>query len=248
METGTQAMRHTPNRARKVEKKYGRQLRQIASYVDSIIKGFDSHDETVYPSIVTALRKYADSLDIWAKSASSKIIMDVALRDEKTWLVYAQDMSVGIRREIRETDIGAIMQKLIADQTSLIKSLPLEAAQRVQDLATRAVIEGGRADEISSLIMAIGGTTKARANTIARTEVSKATTMFTRARAESLGSDGYIWRSSEDADVRDRHKELNGKFFKWDDPPIADERSGIRAHAGCIWNCRCYAEPVIPEE
>lgn len=241
-------IRHTPNRARKVEKKYGRPLRQIASYVDSIIKGFDVTDETVYPSIVTALRKYAESLDIWAKNASSKIIMDIALRDERTWLEYSKDMSVGIRKEIRETDIGMIVQQEVERQVGLIKSLPLEAAQRVQDLSIRAIIEGGRADEISGLIMATGQVTKARANTIARTEVSRASTIFTKARAESLGSEGYIWRSAEDADVRDRHRELNGKFFKWDEPPIADEKSGIRAHAGCIWNCRCYPEPVIPEE
>ena len=235
------------SQGRKV-KKYGRQLRQIASHVDSIIKGFDVTDETVYPSIVTALRKYAESLNIWARNASSKIIMDIALRDERTWLIYAKDISVGLRKEIRETDVGAVMQKLIEDQASLITSLPLNAAQRVQDLAIRAVIEGGRSDEISGLIMAIGGTTKARANTIARTEVSRASTMFTQARAEAIGSDGYIWRSSEDSDVRDEHKELNGKFFKWDKPPVADKRTGIRAHAGCIWNCRCYAEPVIPED
>lgn len=241
-------IRHTPNRARKVEKKYGRQLRQIATYVDSIIKGFDVTDETVYPSIVTALRKYAESLDIWAKNASSKIIMDIALRDERTWLEYSKDMSVGIRKEIRETDIGMIVQQEVERQVGLIKSLPLEAAQRVQDLSIRAIIEGGRADEISGLIMATGQVTKVRADTIARTEVSRASTIFTKARAESLGSEGYIWRSAEDADVRDRHRELNGKFFKWDEPPIADEKSGIRAHAGCIWNCRCYPEPVIPEE
>ncbi|MDY6450700.1 phage head morphogenesis protein [Acinetobacter faecalis] len=241
-------IRHTPNRARKVEKKYGRQLRQIASYVDSIIKGFDVTDETVSPSIVTALRKYAESLDIWAKNASSKIIMDIALRDERTWLEYSKDMSVGIRKEIRETDIGMIVQQEVERQVGLIKSLPLEAAQRVQDLSIRAIIEGGRADEISGLIMATGQVTKVRADTIARTEVSRASTIFTKARAESLGSEGYIWRSAEDADVRDRHRELNGKFFKWDEPPIADEKSGIRAHAGCIWNCRCYPEPVIPEE
>lgn len=241
-------IRHTPNRARKVEKKYGQQLRKISGYIDSIIKGFDVTDETVYPSIVTALRKYAESLDIWAKNASSKIIMDIALRDERTWLEYSKDMSVGIRKEIRETDIGMIVQQEVERQVGLIKSLPLEAAQRVQDLSIRAIIEGGRADEISGLIMATGQVTKVRADTIARTEVSRASTIFTKARAEALGSEGYIWRSSEDADVRDRHKELNGKFFKWDNPPIADEKSGVRAHAGCIWNCRCYPEPVIPEE
>ncbi|WP_228146186.1 phage minor head protein [Acinetobacter sp. ANC 4648] len=231
-----------------MEKKYGQQLRKISGYIDSIIKGFDVTDETVYPSIVTALRKYAESLDVWAVNASSRILMDVALRDEKTWLIYATDMSIGVKHQIRNTDVGAVMQKLLADQVGLIKSLPLNAAQRVHDLATRAVIEGGRADEISGLIMAIGGVTKARANTIARTEISRATTAFTEARAKDLGSDGYIWRSSEDSDVRDEHKKLNGQFFKWSEPPIADERSGTRAHAGCIWNCRCYPEPVIPED
>lgn len=198
--------------------------------------------------MVTALRKYAESLDVWAKSASSKIIMDVALRDEKTWLIYAQDMSKGIKNQIRDSDVGATYQKLVSDQVGLIKSLPLTAAQRIQDLATRAVIEGGRSNEISGLIMAIGGVTKSRANTIARTEVSKATTLFTQSRAEALGSDGYIWRTSEDSDVRHDHAELNGTFVPWDKPPIADKKSGTRAHAGCIWNCRCYAEPVIPED
>lgn len=231
-----------------MEKKYGRQLRQIAGYIDSIIKGFDVTDETVYPSIVTALRKYAESLDVWAMNASSRILMDVALRDEKTWLIHAKDMSIGVKHQIRNTDVGAIMQRLLADQVGLIKSLPLNAAQRVHDLATRAVIEGGRSDEISGLIMAISGVTKARANTIARTEISRATTLFTRARAEDLGSNGYIWRTSEDSDVRHDHQELNGQFIPWDKPPIADKRTGIRAHAGCIWNCRCYPEPVIPED
>lgn len=231
-----------------MELKYGRQLRQISSYIDSIVKGFDVQDETVYPSIVTALRKYADSLDMWARHASGKILMDVALRDERTWLIYAQDMSRGIKDQIRNTDIGAAYQKLLNDQVSLIKSLPLNAAQRIQDLSTRAVIEGGRSDEISGLIMAIGGVTKARANTIARTEVSRATTLFTQARAESLGSDGYIWRTSEDSDVRHRHAELNGKHFKWNNPPVVDKKSGRRAHAGCDINCRCYPEPVIPED
>ena len=91
-----------------MEKKYGRQLRQIAGYIDSIIKGFDVTDETVYPSIVTALRKYAESLDVWAVNASSRILMDVALRDEKTWLIHAKDMSIGVKHQIRNTDVGAV--------------------------------------------------------------------------------------------------------------------------------------------
>lgn len=240
--------RHTPNRARKVELKYGRQLRQISSYIDSIIKGFNVDDQNTYPSIITALRRYAESLDVWAHHAAGRVLTDVALRDEKTWMIYTKDMSKGLRDQIRNTDLGAVYQKLLAEQVTLIKSLPLVAANRVQDLATRALIEGGRSSEISGLIMATGHVTKSRANNIARTEVSRASSMFTEVRAKSIGSNGYIWRDSGDGDVRHDHHLLNGQFIPWDSPPIVDRKRGTRAHAGCIYNCRCYPEPVIPEE
>ena len=239
---------HTPMRARKVEMKYCRQLRQIASYIDSLVKGFDVDDRDVYPSIVTALRRYAETLDSWAYSAAGRVLTDIALRDEKTWMVYTQDMSKGLRDQIRNTDIGAIYQQLLSEQVSLIRSLPLNAAQRVQDLATRSLIEGIRSNEIAGLILATGRVTKSKANTIARTEVSRAGTLFTQERAKAIGSEGYIWRDSGDGDVRHDHHLLNGTFIRWDSPPVVDRKRGIRAHAGCIYNCRCYPEPVIAED
>ncbi|WP_151713380.1 phage head morphogenesis protein [Acinetobacter bereziniae] len=237
--------RHTPMRARKVEIKYGRQLRQIATYIDSIIKGFDIENQSTYPLIISALRRYAETLDEWAFSAAGRVLTDVALRDEKTWLIYAKDMSKGVRDQIRNTDIGVVYQQLLSEQVSLIKSLPLNAANRVQDLASRALIEGIRSEEIVGLIMATGQVTKSRAKTIARTEVSRASSLFTQVRAKDLGSEGYIWRTSEDHDVRTSHKAMNGKFVAWENPPSLDNMVG---HAGCLPNCRCYPEPVIPDD
>ena len=239
-----QRIRHKPARARKVENLYGQQLRMIAGYVDSMVKGFDVSNPTVYPSIVSALRHYAETLEVWAKNAAGRILTDIALRDEKTWMIYAQDISAGLRQEIRQADTGSVMQQLMEQQVTLIKSLPLEAAQRVHDLSTRAVIEGGRASEIAGLILVTGDVTLSRANTIARTEVSRATTAFTQARALAIGSTGYIWRTTKDGDVRHSHADMEGKFVRWDDPPTLD---GMTGHAGCLPNCRCYPEPVIPE-
>lgn len=227
-----------------MEIRYSQQLRKIAHYVDTIVKGFDVHDPSKYPIIVNALNQYAETLHFWAQNTAGRIITDVALRDEKTWLIYAQDLSRGMREQIRNTDTGAVYQELLNEQVRLIRSLPLEAAQRVQDLSTRSLIDGSRASEVAGLIMATGQVTRSRANTIARTEVSRASCLFTQARAENLGSDGYIWRTSEDGDVRPSHKEMNGKFVQWDKPPTLDRLTG---HAGCLPNCRCYAEPVIPE-
>lgn len=195
--------------------------------------------------MIASLIEYANTLQFWAQNAAGRIITDVALRDEKTWLIYAKDLSRGVREQIRNTDTGAVYQQLLNDQVRLITSLPLGAAQRIQDLSTRSLIEGARSSEIAGLIMATGHVTKSRANTIARTEVSRASCVFTQARAENLGSEGYIWRTSEDGDVRQSHKEMNGKFVAWENPPTLD---GMEGHAGCLPNCRCYPEPVIPED
>lgn len=242
-----QPARHTPARARKVERVYGQQLRQIARYINTIVKGFDVTDETVYPSITTALRSYADSLGPWATSAAQRVLIDIALRDEKTWMTYSDDMSKALKDEIRNAPTGAVMQRLLSDQIELIKSLPLQAAQRIGQLVIDAQIDGTRAADLVDAILASGQVSMSRANMIARTEVARAASALTQARAEHIGSDGYIWRTSGDADVRQDHKDLNGRFIRWDSPPIADKASGVRAHAGCIYYCRCYPEPVIPD-
>lgn len=228
-----------------MEIRYSQQLRKIAGYIDTLVKGFNVNDPRTHPIIVSALNKYANTLDFWAKNAAGRIITDVALRDEKTWMIYAQDLSRGVKDQIRNTDIGVVYQQLLSEQVSLIKSLPLNAANRIQDLASRALIEGIRSEEIVGLIMATGQVTKSRAKTIARTEVSRASSLFTQVRAKDLGSEGYIWRTSEDPDVRTSHKAMNGKFVAWENPPSLDNMVG---HAGCLPNCRCYPEPVIPDD
>ena len=226
-----------------MEIEYSRQLRKIAGYIDTLVKGFDVNDPRSHALIVSSLNQYGDTLHHWANHTAGRIMSDIALRDENTWLIYAKDLSYGVREQIRNSDISAVYQQLLAEQVRLIKSLPLEAAQRVHDLSTRALIDGGRAKEVAGLIMATGHVSLGRANTIARTEISRAASVFIQSRAEHLGSDGYIWRTSNDVDVRTSHKDMNAKYVAWNKPPTLDRMTG---HAGCLPNCRCYPEPVIP--
>jgi SPP1 gp7 family putative phage head morphogenesis protein len=104
----------------------------------------------------------------------------------------------------------------------------------------------GRASEISAEIMRSGHVAKSRADLIARTEVGRAAATITQARAEHVESEGYIWRTAGDSAVRERHKKLAGKFFKWDEPPVTGE-NGERSLPGAIYNCRCYPEVVLPD-
>jgi SPP1 gp7 family putative phage head morphogenesis protein len=80
---------------------------------------------------------------------------------------------------------------------------------------------------------------------IARTEVARVATELTKARAESAGITHYVWRTSEDSDVRKSHKEMDGKVVAFAIAPTLSD--GSVCHAGQIFNCRCYADPIITD-
>ncbi len=236
-----------PVKTRAVEQRYGSQLTKVAQQVGAIVQPFTPGDMSQVPTIEHLLNAYADMLRGWATQTATNMLRDVALRDEQAWRTLAKDLSSGLRQEIRNAPTGVVMRALLAEQVDLIQSIPREAAQRVHTLTLAGLEDSTRAKEIAQEILRTSKVTASRAALIARTEVSRTATTLTQARAQSIGSPGYFWTTSHDGDVRSDHKELDGKFFAWDDPPIADERSGARAHAGAIYNCRCWCRTVIPD-
>ena len=190
------------------------------------------------------LQRYSELLNDWAISTASRMLTEVNQEDRKAWARLTEDMSKALRDEIRNAPTGQVMQGLLGEQVMLIKSIPLDAAKRVHDLTIQGIEGGTRASEIAKEIQRSGDVSESKAKLIARTEVSRTSAALTEARAKSVGSEGYIWRTSGDSDVRHSHAEMNGQFVRWDSPPTLDKMTG---HAGCFPNCRCWADPVIPE-
>jgi SPP1 gp7 family putative phage head morphogenesis protein len=236
-----------PVKTQRIEQRYALQLRKVAQQVGTIISPFTPGDMSQVPTIEQLLKAYSDMLKGWATQTASNMLMDVALRDEQAWQTMAKELSRGLRDEIRNAPTGQVMRKLLAEQVELIQSIPIEAAQRVHRLTLAGLEDSTRFQEIAKEIKRSTEVTESRAILIARTEVARTSTTLTQARAESIGADSYIWRTSGDSSVRSDHKKLNGKIFQWNNPPVADERTGETANPGCIYNCRCYAEPIIPD-
>lgn len=168
------------------------------------------------------------------------------LSDDAMWRDRSVAISAGLR-DIMNSGTGQVTRSIIDEQVKLFKSLPLQAADRVYDIhneAIDAVVKGRRSSDLTAEIMRTGEVTEARARTIARTEVGRASTALTQARSTAIGSPGYIWRTAEDSDVRHSHAQMEGKYVAWASPPTLD---GMTGHAGQFPNCRCYPEVVIPE-
>lgn len=220
-------------------------MRKIARFIAAIVAAFRPDDPMGAAKVAEALDRYAGTIQHWAESAGRIMVAEVERRDRTTWAENSREMGRLLRQEIAEAPTGRVMREALDRQVGLITSLPREAAERVRSLANEAIVKGTRADLLAAEIMRTGEVTKARANTIARTETSRTATELTKARAESIGSTHFIWHTAGDSDVRESHRKLNGRTFRWDEPPETDP--GYHALPGGIFNCRCWAEPVIPE-
>lgn len=232
-------------RAHRAEKNYARQLMHIAKQVGIIVGGYAPKGVVTDLSAITAtLNRYADLINPWAKAVSTRMLAEVNQRDQESWNSLGKELGRGLRAEIRSAPTGALFRSLLDEQTALITSLPKKASQRVSELVIKAMSSGTRADETAKEIMKTGKVTRSRAMLIARTTTTTASSSLVEARAQHIGSEGYLWRGSLDGDERKSHRKMEGKFIRWDSPPTLD---GLTGHAGRLPNCRCWPEPVIPD-
>lgn len=235
-------------RARRAEMRFSRQLRKVANQVGAIVSGMAPGGIVRSPEqLADALARYADLLRPWAKSVAEAMVDEAARRDRTAWTDLGRILGRNLREEIAGAPTGEAMREIMDEAVDLITSLPREASQRVHRLVIEGMEGGTRAAATAREILRTEQVTKSRAMLIARTETTRAASALVEARARHVGSEGYIWRTVGDADVRELHKRMEGKFIRWDAPPQMEPNLG-RYHAGAGPNCRCWPEVVLPDD
>lgn len=189
-------------------------------------------------------------------SAVRRMVTPIAVQNMRTWRMAAKKATrnPGLYRmlmsEINQ-GLKSDIEIQIEENASLIKTLPTDVAKKVTKDISDMALKGMRASEIAKVIREqTDKHSRASAKLIARTEVSKTTTALTKARCDNLDLHWYVWRTMEDGDrVRKSHRIMEGVLVNWNEPPspeaLAGEKSVGNYHAGNIWNCRCYPEPLI---
>lgn len=128
--------------------------------------------------------------------------------------------------------------------TKLIRNFLEKEAKKVEDILANSF--GRRYESVAKDIQERLQISSRRADLIARDQSLTLNAQIAREKQEAAGIEEYIWVTAGDEKVRDDHKELDGKRFRFDDPPIVDKRSGERGHPGDFINCRCVQYPIIP--
>lgn len=235
--------------------------KQYAQAIMKIMKGLRremSRAESPF-ELVTILRGFARSPTFQAAAdrAALAMITHVLTDNGRSWREAARINSRGrriYRLLLREITRDVRYRAIIDRNSLLIRSMAEKAALRVSRIVAEKSEAGLRPEAmINEILSEWPSLTSAHARLIARTETSKASTALTEVRAEAAGLPWYVWRTSEDARVRSGHRKMDGVLVRWDEPPdpekLAHEpSSGAPYHAGNIYNCRCYPEPLLDPE
>jgi SPP1 gp7 family putative phage head morphogenesis protein len=145
----------------------------------------------------------------------------------------------------RGAQFEQLTDRWVADNVALIKTIPQDTLGKMREAVKTGFASGATNKIIAQQIQDAYEVSKSHAKFIARDQTAKLNAQITRQQQEDAGVTEYIWRTTGDSRVRERHRELNGRRFKYSDPPEVDLRTGRRANPGYDFQCRCVALPVF---
>jgi SPP1 gp7 family putative phage head morphogenesis protein len=138
-----------------------------------------------------------------------------------------------------------VLAATVAENVSLIRSIPSEFRTQVEGLVMRSVTAGRDLSVLSKSLENKFALPRNRAILISRDQNNKATAVFTRARYLEMGVKEAIWLHSAGGKTpRPTHVKKSGKRYDvakgWLDPAV-----GRYIFPGELINCRCVARPVV---
>ena len=145
--------------------------------------------------------------------------------------------------ELTEEQKQEIAQSYTNNMRFYIKDFEAKRIPEMRRKIAQMVLDGYRTDHIQKMLEQEYGIMSRKAEFLAQNETTIMLAQYKRVTYQEMGFDKFIWRTIVDGRERDLHYKHNGKIFRYDDPPIIDERTGQHGLPGETYNCRCEAIP-----
>lgn len=140
-----------------------------------------------------------------------------------------------------------VVQALIEENVSLIKSIPQQYFTEVNGLVQRSVSAGRDLGFLTDELEKRYGVTRRRADLIARDQANKATEAIRRVEGERLGVKVGIWvHVPGKYTSRATHRAMNGKPFLLSEG-LYDSAVGRKVLPGELVACQCTYRDFVPE-
>jgi SPP1 gp7 family putative phage head morphogenesis protein len=237
---------------RRLEKEYEAGIRRV---VERVL--VPKEPGQTYAQWIAELVRRTEEADVQdaANTLAWRMVHWTSARNAKTWREAAERSQQSrklyrlLQREMAGPT-GSRVSRLVRENASLIRSLPLDVAERLNGEVLRAAQAGARPGTIAKMAkQRFPQLLRSRVQLIARTETAKTSTALTEARCLDLNLEWYEWLTSKDVRVRPSHLKMDGVLVNWSDPPspetLVGEKSVGHYNSGSIWNCRCTQAPLL---
>ncbi|MDH2092297.1 minor capsid protein [Rhizobium pusense] len=180
-----------------------------------------------------------------ARNASNTVnrILDLeAQRHTSTFIETARRaLGVNLAAVVQQEDLDEHLRIAVARGASLIQGLSADMAKRIELAVYENSLAGNSVATLRKRLQKEFSIGDSRAKLIARTETSRFNASLNQMRQEQAGVTSYTWTTSHDERVRERHRQLDGKVYKWGQATGAE--GGLPP--GQPINCRCIARGVV---
>ena len=212
--------------------------------------------------------------EIFTKVTAIKKVMDVTLGELDNIIKnlkladIAEEMILNLEKRVNE-NLKANKIEVIAPKMTdfrarefaknytenlefYIKKWQPEEITKMRDVVGQMAIDGESRLTIEQYIQNQFKVSQRKAKFLARNESSIAVTEYLSAKYQEEGFTEFKWITNMDGRERKLHRELNGKIFRFDNPPIiyVDEKRGIvqRGLPAETYNCRCTFVPILDKK
>lgn len=111
----------------------------------------------------------------------------------------------------------------------------------------QAILDGYRRDEVQKMLEVEYGIAKRKAKFLAYNETSIMLAELKKVMYQEMGFTHFMWITNLDNRERPLHRELHGRIFRFDNPPVIDARTGQKGLPGETYNCRCQIRPIMTD-
>lgn len=275
MRTNRRGLRKKPPRwldPRAIERKYQAELTRL---VDAFFRDVDAELMGALPDIVnqhaletkmdswvdgieravTRIRLRAGVLTDQARQLSLNIGLETSNFNQQQ-LKRIMRATLGVDVLKTEPWLRGELESFVAENVTLIKSIPDQSLTTIEGLVQRGVRSGASASDIAKQLEKTYQISKNRAKLIASDQVGKLNGDLTQKRQAALGIEYYTWQATNDERTRPSHEAMDNKLCRWDDATVYSDDGGetwkkrssiggVQQHPGKDYQCRCGGSPDL---
>ncbi len=198
------------------------------------------------------MNKFTKLFSLKSKDLASKMVINSSEASKSNLHASLGKLSGGlsIKTGIIPTGMEDVSTAIVAENVSLIKSIPQEYFKNITGAVMRSITTGNGLNDLVPEIQKYGKQTQRRAQNIALDQTRKAYNNINKQRLVSIGVKKFEWvHSYGGVTPRKSHIKIDGHIFSFENLEAEQAALGVpesdRGIPGQPINCRCTINPVI---